>query len=110
MAWPPICAKPASKETRVRVEDFSKIIARTLFLKISGEVPARCMALSSMARWMMLFNSSRDTSSSVKKCLGAFWGTMMLYSFLSRVCRRCVHAGVIGSAALVCNAGRPAFF
>ena len=41
MAWPPSWVMPASKETRVRVDDFSKIIARTRFLRESRTFPCR---------------------------------------------------------------------
>ncbi len=40
-ALPPNCAMPASKETRVRVEDFSKIMASTLLGKGWPAVPLR---------------------------------------------------------------------
>ena len=47
---PPSCAMPASNDTRVRVEDFSKIMASVLPASGACSWPRRCSALSSMAR------------------------------------------------------------
>ena len=73
-----------SNETRVRVEFFSKIIASTLLLKGSGAVPWRNMALSSMARVLICCSSARLISLRVRKCLGAFGGTIITALLLQR--------------------------
>ena len=58
-AEPPSCAMPTSKETRVRVEDFWKIIPPSLF-------PFRCWwrmpCLSSYLSWSPRFSSSMISS------------------------------------------------
>src|SRR5439155_25929198 len=57
-AWPPSCVIPTSKDTRVRVEAFSKIIARLLPRSGSYGSPA-------LVRFLMFAaNSRRPTRSS----------------------------------------------
>src|SRR5690554_3507074 len=74
MAEPPSWAMPASKDTRVRVDDFSKIIARTLFLRESLTLPAR-QSRRSREAWSSRSSSSLvDMSFSVRKCLTAMEG------------------------------------
>ena len=76
MALPPRCAIAASKETRVRVDDFSKTMASTLPGRVWCGVPACRRRLSSSARSSSATSSSRVRSSSVRKCLGCKWVTL----------------------------------
>src|SRR4030066_2443401 len=69
---PPSCAMPASNETRVRVEDFSKIMA--MVLPVSGAMfsPRWRRAFSSLARRISPLSSAGLRSMSVRK-----WRTLM---------------------------------
>ena len=69
MAWPPSWIMPASNDTRVRVEDFSKIMPSTRFFKGSNSTPRLRRSFSSMPRRITPSNSSVVKSSSERKCL-----------------------------------------
>ncbi len=70
MDVPPSCAIPASNDTRVRVEDLSKIIASILPRSGAWCSPLLAAALSAIARCNNCINSSRSRSNRVRKCRG----------------------------------------
>ncbi|MDT4861157.1 hypothetical protein FQZ97_957510 [compost metagenome] len=69
IAWPPSWIIPASKDRRVRVEAFSKIIPRTRFFSGSNSTPRLRKSFSSMPRRIKLTSSSGVQSFSERKCL-----------------------------------------
>ena len=72
MLAPPNCVMATSNDTRVRVEDFSKIIPSVLPRMMLWRSPRFCIAFSSMARAISRFSSAGDKSSKVRK-----WRTFM---------------------------------
>ncbi|MNZ54299.1 hypothetical protein D3C78_721970 [compost metagenome] len=60
---------PASNDTRVRVEDFSKIMPSTRFFRGSNSTPRLRRSFSSMPRRITPSNSSVVKSSRERKCL-----------------------------------------
>src|SRR6201987_3029434 len=70
MVWPPSSRMPTSNDTRVRVEGFSKIMARVLPANGCSWPPlARCffIALPRSRIWRRVFGSTWSRS---RKCLG----------------------------------------
>src|SRR5690606_37790940 len=66
--WPPSWIMPASKDTRVRVEAFSKIIPSTRFFSGSERMPRSRRSFSSMARRRRSLSSAGVQSISERKC------------------------------------------
>jgi len=83
IAWPPSWIMPASKEIRVRVEDFSKIIPRTRFFSGSNSTPRLRRSLSSTPRRITLTSSSGVQSIRERKCLA------LIIDYLFVTNRRC---------------------
>gem|GEM_PF-4938775 len=69
IAWPPSWIMPASNDSRVRVEAFSKIIPSTRFFRGSNRTPRSRRSFSSMPRRTRLFSSWGVQSISERKCL-----------------------------------------
>src|SRR5690606_23059056 len=67
--WPPSCRIPTSKETRVRVDWRSKIMASTLSLSSNGRSPSRKRRLRSWARSRMPRRVAASKSFKSRKCL-----------------------------------------
>ena len=67
IACPPSWYMPASKETRVRVDDFSKIIASSLPASGVCEIPCFSFCLTSMACAINARSSSLVKSSRLRK-------------------------------------------
>ncbi len=86
MLLPPRWAMPASKETRVRVEGFSKIRARVLPAKGLGSCPWRCSFFSATARSSRLRISAVVRSNMVKRsrfiCFYLGWAAPAKEKFL----------------------------
>ena len=64
---PPNCAMPTWNDTRVRVDDFSKIIAMVLPASGVYFLPRFCMAFNSLARASKRLSSLAFRSINVKK-------------------------------------------
>ena len=56
--WPPSCAMPASKETRVRVEGLSKIMASVFPARSRCSIPFFCFSLRSRVKRKMPSSSA----------------------------------------------------
>src|SRR6266702_1766140 len=78
---PPSWNIPTSNETRVRVEDFSKIMARVFPLRSWCSIPFFCCSLSRRVRVNRSSSSCRVKSLSLRKCLCMLllWPTAGVY-------------------------------